>query len=487
MQEIRWILLLEIFYTLVVIAACLRIIYDTRSTTKTLAYLMLTVFLPVGGIIIYFCVGTNYRKRKLYTKKIVKDEQMQQKITTEIYEASEKIWNTVPDGILKYQKLAHLLLNDGTSYLSGNNKVEILLNGEEKFPEVLRSLKEAKRHIHIEYYIYEDDEIGNAIAAVLMEKAKAGVTVRLIYDDFGSRSIRRNIIPELIEAGVQAYPFYKVLFIALANRLNYRNHRKIIVIDGCVGFTGGINVSDRYINTPANAGKQVFWRDTHVKISGTGVYYLQYLFICDWNFCSDEELGPQPGFFCEPDTKDGGAILQIAASGPDSDNPTILFSLIQLIGMAEKEILITTPYFIPGESLLDALVVAALSGVKVKLLVPDKSDSAMVAAAARSFYGELLAVGVEIYQYQKGFIHAKTVVSDSQLSVIGTANMDNRSFELNFEVNCVIYDSVTAEKMTAIFNQDLEDSVQINPQEWEKRPLYKQLPEKLSRLFSPLL
>jgi len=487
MQEIRWILLLEIFYTLVVIAACLRIIYDTRSTTKTLAYLMLTVFLPVGGIIIYFCVGTNYRKRKLYTKKIVKDEQMQQKITTEIYEASEKIWNTVPDGILKYQKLAHLLLNDGTSYLSGNNKVEILLNGEEKFPEVLRSLKEAKRHIHIEYYIYEDDEIGNAIAAVLMEKAKAGVTVRLIYDDFGSRSIRRNIIPELIEAGVQAYPFYKVLFIALANRLNYRNHRKIIVIDGCVGFTGGINVSDRYINTPANAGKQVFWRDTHVKISGTGVYYLQYLFICDWNFCSDEELGPQPGFFCEPDTKDGGAILQIAASGPDSDNPTILFSLIQLIGMAEKEILITTPYFIPGESLLDALVVAALSGVKVKLLVPDKSDSAMVAAAARSFYGELLAVGVEIYQYQKGFIHAKTVVSDGQLSVIGTANMDNRSFELNFEVNCVIYDSVTAEKMTAIFNQDLEDSVQINPQEWEKRPLYKQLPEKLSRLFSPLL
>ena len=487
MQEIRWILLLEIFYTLVVIAACLRIIYDTRSTTKTLAYLMLTVFLPVGGIIIYFCVGTNYRKRKLYTKKIVKDEQMQQKITTEIYEASEKIWNTVPDGILKYQKLAHLLLNDGTSYLSGNNKVEILLNGEEKFPEVLRSLKEAKRHIHIEYYIYEDDEIGNAIAAVLMEKAKAGVTVRLIYDDFGSRSIRRNIIPELIEAGVQAYPFYKVLFIALANRLNYRNHRKIIVIDGCVGFTGGINVSDRYINTPANAGKQVFWRDTHVKISGTGVYYLQYLFICDWNFCSDEELGPQPGFFCEPDTKDGGAILQIAASGPDSDNPTILFSLIQLIGMAEKEILITTPYFIPGESLLDALVVAALSGVKVKLLVPDKSDSAMVAAAARSFYGELLAVGVEIYQYQKGFIHAKTVVSDSQLSVIGTANMDNRSFELNFEVNCVIYDSVTAEKMTAIFNQDLVDSVQINPQEWEKRPLYKQLPEKLSRLFSPLL
>lgn len=487
MQEIRWILLLEIVYTLIVIAACLRIIYDTRSTTKTLAYLMLTVFLPIVGIIIYFCVGTNYRKRKLYSKKIVKDEQMQLKIRDDIYQESEKIWSTVPDGILKYQKLAQLLLNDGMSFLSGNNKIDILLNGEEKFPEVLRSLKNAKHHIHIEYYIYEDDEIGNAIKEVLIEKAKAGVTVRLIYDDFGSRSIRRNVIPELIEAGVQAFPFYKVLFIALANRLNYRNHRKIIVIDGCVGFTGGINVSDRYINTEANASKQVFWRDTHVKITGTGVYYLQYLFICDWNFCADEELGPQPGFFCEPDVEETGSIVQIAASGPDSDNPTILFSLLQVIGMAEKEILITTPYFIPGESLLDAMVVAALSGVKVKLLVPDQSDSKMVASAARSYYGELMNAGVEIYQYEKGFIHAKTMVSDGQLSVIGTANMDNRSFELNFEVNCVIYDSKTAEKMTAIFYKDLEDATQINAEDWEKRPLYKQLPEKLSRLFSPLL
>jgi cardiolipin synthase len=487
MQEIRWILILEILYILVIIASCLRIIYDTRSTTKTLAYLMLTIFLPVAGIIIYFCIGTNYRKRKLYSKKIVKDEQMQLQIRDRIFLESEKIWSTVPQGILKYQKLAHLLLHDGMSYLSGNNQIDILLNGEEKFPEVLRSLKSAKHHIHIEYYIYEDDEIGNAIKEVLIERAKAGVKVRLIYDDFGSRSIRRKVVPELIAAGVQAFPFYKVLFIALANRLNYRNHRKIIVIDGCVGFTGGINVSDRYINSDKTDKQQVFWRDTHVKITGSGVYYLQYLFICDWNFCAEEELGPQPGFFCEPETGEEGSVVQIAASGPDSDNPTILFSLIQAIGMAEKEILITTPYFIPGESLLDAMVVAALSGVKVKLLVPGVSDSKMVAAAARSYYAELMDAGVEIYQYQKGFIHAKTLVSDGQLSVIGTANMDNRSFELNFEVNCVIYDSITAGKMTSIFEADLADSVMIDSADWEKRPLYKQLPEKLARLLSPLL
>ncbi|WP_174238682.1 cardiolipin synthase [Pedobacter sp. L105] len=486
MQEISWILLLEILYVLAVIATCLRIIYDTRSTSKTLAYLMLAVFLPILGIIIYFCIGTNYRKRKLYSKKIVQDEQMQLTIREQIYTESKKIWDTVPEEILKYQKLAKLLLNDGTSYLSGGNEVDILFNGEQKFPEVIRSLQQAKNHIHIEYYIFDDDEIGNTIKNILIDKAKAGVEVRLIYDDFGSRSIRRRVIPELIEAGVQAYPFYRVLFIALANRINYRNHRKIIVIDGCVGFTGGINVSDRYINHK-NRPKQVYWRDMHVKITGSGAYYLQYLFICDWNFCADENLEPRPDFFCEQKETAGNAIVQIAASGPDSDNPTILFSLIQAIGMAEQEILITTPYFIPGESLLDAMVVAALSGVKVVLLVPGLSDSAMVSAAARSYFGELMRSGIEIYQYQKGFIHAKTMVSDQQLSVIGTANMDNRSFELNFEVNSVIYDHHTAVEMTRIFYKDLEDATRIDPEAWEQRAAYKQLPEKLARLLSPLL
>lgn len=484
MKEIQWVLIAEVFYTLVVIATCLRIIYDTRTTTKTLAYLMIAVFLPFAGIIIYFCIGTNYRKRKLYSKKIVSDEKMQRRIRNQLYKESKKNWSTVPHEILKYQKLAKLLLNDGMSFLSGGNAVKVLLNGEQKFAEVLQALRNAEHHIHIEYYIFEDDVIGNQIKDILIGKAAAGVQVRLIYDDFGSRSIRNNIIPELQDAGVQAYPFYKVLFIALANRLNYRNHRKIIVIDGCIAFTGGINVSDRYIN---NGAEQVYWRDTHVKITGSGIYYLQYLFICDWNFCADEELVPHADFFCEPDTSAGESIVQIAASGPDSDNPTILFSLIQLIGMSEKEILITTPYFIPGESLLDAMVVAALSGVKVILLVPDVSDSAMVAAAARSYYSELMSAGVEIYQYQKGFIHAKTLVSDQQVSVIGTANMDNRSFELNFEVNAIIYDAEVAADMTSVFYQDLKDSRRIDPKEWEKRPLYKEFPEKLARLLSPLL
>ena len=486
MQEIRWILLLEILYTLIVIGTCLRIVYETRSATKTLAYLMLTVFFPIVGIIIYFSIGTNYRKRKLYSKKIVKDVNMQLQIKERVIQESKKIWDTVPDDIIKYKKLATLLLNDGMSFLSGYNKIEVLKNGEHKFTEVIKSLREAKHHIHIEYYIYEDDVIGNAIKDILIEKARAGVQVRFIYDDFGSRSIRKKLVPELIAAGVQAFPFYKILFIKLANRLNYRNHRKIIVIDGYIGYTGGINVSDRYINSPKNTD-QVFWRDTHVKITGSGVQYLQYLFIGDWNFCAEEELAPTPEFFFDPEGEEGDSIVQIAASGPDSDNPTILFSIIQVIGMAEQEILITTPYFIPGESLIDALVVAALSGVKVRLLVPDKSDSGFVAAAARSYYNELMMAGIEIYQYEKGFVHAKTMVVDKQVSVIGTANMDYRSFELNFEVNSVIYDSQVAREMADIFYDDLRDSCKIDPEDWSKRRLYKQLPEKLTRLVSPLL
>jgi cardiolipin synthase len=479
-----WILLAEVVYGIIIFITCLHIIYNTPSTTKTLAYVLVTIFIPIIGIGVYFLVGANYRKNKLYSKKIVSDNRMLSMIRKRITVESEKAWNSGEPEVQKHKKLARFLLNDSMSPLSGNNQVKLLINGEEKFPEVIKAMKNAKHHIHIEYYIFEDDEIGNQIKDILIQKAQEGVQVRFIYDDFGSRSIRKKLVPQLIAGGVQAFPFYKIYFIALANRINYRNHRKIIVIDGCVGFTGGINVSDRYIN---NKPGQLFWRDTHVKITGPGAFYLQYLFICDWNFCANEHLEPEDDFFCTEPDKKGDAIVQISASGPDSDTPTIMFSLVQVFGIAEEEILITTPYFIPGESILDALKVAAISGVKVKILVPGKSDSAFVDYAARSYYDELLDVGVEIYLYQKGFVHAKTIVSDGQLAIIGTANMDHRSFELNFEVNSMIYDTHTAKQLRDAFYNDLKDSVKINPKQWDKRPAYKQLPERVARLMSPLL
>jgi len=467
---------------------CLRIVYDTRNNTKTLAYLLLVTFLPIIGIIFYFSFGINYRKRKMYSKKLLNDDNLAKKLKADIFQYSKNTFEQNNEAVKKSRELALMLLRDSTSPLTANNSVKLLVNGENKFPEVLKALGEAKNHIHIEYYIYEDDNIGKTIESILIRKVKEGVAVRFIYDDFGSRAIRRKLVKRLKNGGVKVFPFSKIIFIAFANRLNYRNHRKIIVVDGKTAFTGGINVSDRYINDGNNTNK-LFWRDTHLRIDGPGVKYLQYLFLCDWNFCAkdsvqpDEEYFPREKYFSVSANK----VVQIAASGPDSDIPTIMFSLLQAINLATKEILITTPYFIPGNSLIDALIIAALSGISVKLLVPGISDSRLVNLAARSYYDDLLTAGVDIYQYKKGFVHAKTMVTDGSTSIIGTANMDQRSFDFNFEVNAIVYDPETANQLRSIFFEDLKNAERIDVTAWKQRPWYKLLIEQTARLISPLL
>lgn len=483
----NWLLLSEIIYVVILILVCLRIIYDTRSHVKTLAYLLLVIFVPVFGIFFYFSFGINYQKRKIYTKKLVQDKDLSRKLQNDILQYSKDTLVQSPE-LQSTKELAVLLFRDIKSPLTGNNKVKILLNGEDKFPEVIEVLRNAKNHIHIEYYIYEDDEIGQALEEILIQKAKEGVQVRFIYDDFGSRSIRRKLVPRLRKAGVKAFPFHKIIFLLFANRLNYRNHRKIIVVDGKIAFVGGINVSDRYINKPGDTEK-VFWRDTHLRIDGPGVHYLQYLFLGDWNFCAQKKLQPTMEFFPPIGSfpVNGRQVVQIAASGPDSDLPTVLFSMIQAINLASDEILITTPYFIPGESMLNALIIAALGGVSVKLLVPGKSDSRLVNAAAKSYYDELLEAGVEIYLYKKGFVHAKTLVSDDKIAIVGTANMDFRSFDLNFEVNAMVYSKETADELRRAFYEDIKDAEKIDPLAWQNRSKYRQLLEKIARLLSPLL
>lgn len=482
----NWIFLAQGIYILIIIAVCLRIIYDTNNTSKTLSYLLLTVFLPVAGVIIYFSLGTNYRKRKLYTKKLIKDEKLSRVVSAKIRSESELVLRQQKPEVQKFKQLARLLFNSNNSQLTEKNIVKRLYNGEEKFPNVLAALRGAMHHIHIEYYIFEDEVIGRQIQSILIDKARQGVEVRFIYDDFGSRSIRKSLVPEMVAAGVQCAPFYRVRFVSFANRINYRNHRKIIIVDGNIAFTGGINVSDRYIN---KAGRERdYWRDTHLRLEGKSVSYLQFVFLADWNFCAEAELVPDKHYFPDQDKAvQSGAVVQIAASGPDSDNPTILFTLLQAIGLAESEVLITTPYFIPGESLINELMAAALSGTRVGLLVPQRSDSVLVDAAARSYFGDLLKAGVEIYRYKKGFIHAKTFVADGKLSILGTANMDLRSFELNFEVNAVVYDQLFAQQLRDDFFLDLQSSEKIDAAEWYSRPLYKQFPEKVARLISNLL
>jgi len=280
-------LVVSTVYILCVVFVCLKILYGVHSTTKTFAYLLITLFVPLVGMLVYLAVGANYRKNKLYTKKIVNDDHLLADIRSKIKRESQENLEGTDDIVKSHTRLAHLLLNDN-SPLKRNNGVTLLLNGETKFPAVLGALRDAKHHIHMEYYIFEDDEIGNEIKNVLVQKAKEGVRVRFVYDDLGSRSIRKKFIAELKEGGVEVFPFYKILFLAFSNRTNYRNHLKIIVIDGCTSFVVGINVSDRYINGADR--KKLYWRDTHVQISGPGVFYLQYLFICDWNFCSEQQI-----------------------------------------------------------------------------------------------------------------------------------------------------------------------------------------------------
>ena len=488
-----WILVWEVVYSILLVLVCLKAIYDTGSNTKALAYVLAVIFLPFAGMVFYFVFGTNYRKRKIYSRKLLADDDQSKRLETAIQRKSLSLIAGGNEVVQMHKGIARLLLKENMSPLTGGNKVELLINGELKFPRVLEALLAAEHHIHMEYYIYEDDEIGRTIEEILKQKARAGVEVRLIYDDFGSRSIRKKLVPRLKSAGVQTFPFYEIIFLALANRLNYRNHRKIIVVDGRIGFIGGINVSDGYINAPEKGKKQhkkkkLFWRDSHVRIEGAGVHYLQHLFLCDWNFCAKQALVPNADYFPRLNgAGQDGKYVQIAASGPDSDNPTILFSLLQAIHQASAELLITTPYFIPEQAVIDALRIAALSGVKVKLLVPGKSDSKIVNAAARSFYGELLDVGVDIYLYQKGFVHAKTLVADKSLSIIGSANMDYRSFDLNFEANAIVYDEAFGQELAKSFYDDLEGSVKLDTFQWEKRFWLPKLMEKTVRLIAPLL
>lgn len=479
----NWLILAQIFYVLILIAVCLRILYETHSTSKTLAYLLFSIFIPIVGMAFYLSFGINYWQRKRYGKKLKMDNELIDKLRTEVGSYNKVSLKAGDEALKQNSELASMLIRDLGSPITGNNSVQLLVNGEEKFPALLRSIEEAKYHIHIEYYIFEYDETGSEIIELLIKKAKEGVEVRFIYDDFGSPSIKRSTERRMKEAGIEVHPFHKVLFYLLANRINYRNHRKIVVIDGSIGYIGGINISRRYTNVPA---QKLFWRDTHLKLEGPSVYYLQYLFLADWNFCCDNKLDPHERFFQQANIPEK-IFVQIAASGPDSIQPSILYAILQTIYLAKKEIFITTPYFIPGDSVLEALCVAALSGLDVKLLVPGTCDSRLVNAASQSYYHQLLEAGVQVYLYQKGFVHAKTIVTDGQLSMVGTANMDYRSFELNFEVNAIVYDKNIAGQLRQLFLEDLEQSKQIDKEEWLNRPGYVKFPEKLARLFSPVL
>lgn len=474
--------IIEILYLLGIFFLAVRIIMDTRNTSKTLAYLLLIVFLPVIGIIIYFVFGVNYRKNKFYTFKIERNEKIYNEIQKYIRETHHKTLKNRGDELDCFVTTINFLYHAGHSPLTEENQVEVLVNGEEKFAKVFKVLQKAKHHIHLEYYIYDNDRIGNELADILIQKASEGVVVRFLYDDLGSGNIGRKLLKRLKGGGVELSPVNKITFRLLANRVNYRDHRKIIIVDGNEVFTGGINVSDKYINP----NPKQYWRDMHLYIKGNGAFYFQFLFLSNWIFATEKIPQISQDYFNYKHDTPGSTIVQVAASGPDT-KPSIMLSTASAILSAKEKVYIVTPYFIPVETVLNAIKQAAIAGLDVRLMVPESGDSLIVNAAAYSYYEELLESNVRIFFYKKGFLHAKTMIVDDLLASVGTANMDVRSQELNFEVNTLVFDQVVNQKLQDVFLNDTKDCVEVVLDEWRKRPKYKSFFEHLARLFSPLI
>ena len=477
---------LLLLYSALLIYTIIRILLDTDSTPKTLAYLLLVLIFPLFGIIFYFSFGINYRHKKTTQKRMESERRVKEDMKHIVPDLTEELTRSSSGVVNRYQSLVRFLHQIGGEKLSPN-QVELLINGEEKFPEVLRELEKAEQFVHMEYYAWENDIRGNQIKEVLIRKLREGVKVRIMYDAYASRMIKKNIVKQLDAAGAEIHPVIEVKLKFFANRMNHRDHRKIIIIDGHTGFVGGINVSDRYDNS-IDTG--LFWRDTHVKIIGEAVHNMQRHFIVNWNATQKKMLPITKDLFPDPKPTQPSAeseLVQMVAGGPIYDQPNIMLTYSKIFASARKKLYITNPYFIPSESITVAMKQAALSGVDVRLIVPKKSDSAIVGAASRFYFEELLRSGVRVFLYKKGFVHAKTVVADGDLSVVGTANMDIRSFDLNFEIMSIVYGEILAADLEEAFMKDLRDCDEITYEQWMKRGSAAKLIHAVARLTSPFL
>jgi len=469
-------------YIITVIAITIIIVSQNRSPHKTMSWILILMLFPIIGIIFYLFLGQNHRKQKIFSRKglvdFAKFEELSEQQYIHLSQTDYSHNRYLKDRI----KMIKLLLQNSKALLSRFNEVHILNNGHDTFKTMFEEIRKAKHHIHLEYYILYSDKIGQELGKLLIEKVNEGVKVRIIYDHVGSWDITSNYISKLKKQGVEIGCFMPVRFPFFTGKINYRNHRKITVIDGKVGFVGGINIADHYIH---GKKKIPFWRDTHLKLEGESVNALQAIFATDWYFLK-KELLDDPLYFPKT-TVTKQVLMQIVASGPDSDWASIMQAYFTSITSANSNIFISTPYLMPNESILTALKTAALSGIDVKILIPGISDSRLVYYATLSFVKELLAAGIEVYFYRKGFNHSKIIMVDNAFCSIGTANMDYRSFSQNFEVNALIYDPEIASELTYWFLEDLKESEIINLHEWRKRPILDKFKANIARIASPFL
>ena len=457
-------------FLLAVVATIIVVVLENRNPVKTLAWVLVLSFLPVVGLVLYFFFGRDVRKEKLISRRGY--FRLNKYPLAEYYERKS--------GEDRHQLMRFFRKVNGSLPFDGN-AVDIYTTGYRMLSDLLKAIDGARHHIHLQFYIFEDDAVGRLVRDALIRKVKEGVEVRLLYDDVGSWKVKQEFFEQMRVEGVETRGFLKVRFPMFTSKVNYRNHRKVVVIDGCIGFVGGMNIAMRYL-------KGVLWgewRDTHIRIEGCAVYGLQVSFLTDW-YAADHSLITSSQYYPEIPVC-GESSVQIVTSNPIGGGASIMQGLLVAITNSRKYFYIQTPYLLPTEPILLALKTAALGGVDVRIMIPERADSRITHLATLSYLDELMECGVRIYRYKKGFLHSKLMVSDDTVSTVGSTNMDFRSFVHNFEVNAFKYDYGTALRMKEIFLADQKDAELLQLKEWRLRPWYQKVKESVIRLFAPLL
>ncbi|MCH5230013.1 MAG: cardiolipin synthase [Muribaculaceae bacterium] len=470
-----WFLFLAIcLYFAIIIISVTVVLKENRNPIRALSWVIALIFLPGVGLIFYLFFGRSIR-----------GEMLSQKNRRRLQHSFQPYGVKLQDTDLKKEQKNLVMLGTqvGGYPLTFNNNVEIIIDGPTKFQMLKEDLSEAKKSIYLQYYIFLDDETGCEIADILKNKSKEGVEVKVIYDHVGSFSASNSFFKKMTEAGIEVHPFFRVNFPQLANRINWRNHRKIVVIDGETGYIGGMNIADRYAK--GDGKEKDKWRDTHFRVKGDIVESLLHSFLVDWNFRKKEPYFPT--LPARDETLKNRTGIQLVTGGPISqwDNLSLMF--LRAISNAKRLIWIQTPYFLPTDALFNALQAAALSNIDVRIMMPEHTDSLLLHYASFSYISQCLAAGIKIYLYKPGMLHAKSMVIDDDLVTAGSTNFDFRSFENNFECNLFIHDEELNSKMRDIFYADMQDCVKLRKEEWKKRPLGHRFLESLLRLISPIL
>ncbi len=457
---------------------------EHKRPQSTVAWILVLTLMPVAGGIFYLLFGTtlNLRFRGRMKKKYKNFRQAEEDLYQYLNLPMPEFQQFHQEEFAPYKNIAYMLFHQAGSFYTEDNHVTLFTDAELLYQDIFAQIRQAKKNIHVEYFIIRNDPVGQRLVALLAEKAKNGVEVRLLYDEFGSFSTNMKLFVPILEAGGKVCRYFSTRLSNLL-RLNHRNHRKILVVDGKVGYTGGMNLGLEYLGKK----KITPWRDTHLKLKGTCVNMLQIRFLLDWMFSCGETLPPENSlrdFFPTSDTH-GSSGVQIVSGGPDSEKENIKYGYLKMINSAHHRIYIQTPYFVPDESMLQCLILAVQSGVDVRLMIPGIPDKGYVYAITLSYVEELLKCGAKVYLHP-GFIHAKTMVIDSFVTSVGTANFDMRSFALNFEINAFVYDRDFALKNALTFEKDAADCRELTYQTFRKRNLFRKIAERILQLFAPL-